>query len=126
MDKNNNNNNNNNNMKQDKDFQFNKNNSVNTNLVLNLPNFKGQKNIPKKKIKLIGLKTIKNSPFINSILQCFIQIESLTNYFKNDQSINIFNHHELASAFKELVLQLSDKNNRSLDCHEFIKHCYRN
>jgi hypothetical protein len=121
MEKNNNNIINNNDiMKQDKDFQFNKYNSVNTNLVLNLPNFKGQKSIHKKENKLIALKKIKNSPFINSILQCFIQIESLTNYFKNDQCINIFNHHELASAFKELVLQLSDKNNRSLDCQNLL------
>ena len=95
------------------------NNIIKTNLVLNIPKFKSKNNIPKKEIKLIGLKSIKEAPFINSVLQCLFQIESLTNYFKNDYSINDKNP-EFSSTFKELVLQMYNKNDGCLDSRKLL------
>ena len=88
-------------------------NSINTNLVL-------QKIKEIKSIKLIGLKNLGQTSFINSVLQCLLQTKPLINYFKNT-NININNNLKLASAFQDLINQMSSTNERSLNPVNLIK-----
>jgi len=63
---------------------------------------------------LIGLQLIGNSPFyINSVFQCFCQIDKFANYFKyNDHIIKVINEYKnknefcLTSSMKKLVENL--------------------
>ena len=54
-------------------------NSVGTKMVLNLPIFNSGNIIHKAENKLIGLKNIGQPSYINPVLQCLIQTESLKN-----------------------------------------------
>ena len=77
---------------------------------------------------LIGLSNIDRTSYMNASLQCFSQIEELTNYFKFNPEINqIINHNpnSLASSFKNVINNLwplnNNKGNKVFTLYEFKK-----
>ena len=75
---------------------------------------------------LIGLSNIGGTSYMNASLQCFSQIEELTNYFKFNPEINqIINHNpnSLASSFKNVINNLwplnNNKGNKVFTPYEF-------
>ena len=69
-----------------------------------------------KEPTLIGLNNIRDTCYINSILQCLNQIPSLTNYFLNDLNqeviLNNKNFSQLSPSYLQLTRMLWDKNKR--------------
>lgn len=69
-------------------------------------NFSANKN---EKIELIGLKEIKEAPFINPILQCFLRTELLSKYFLYEYKSSV--RHKLSHQYFDLINQIKNKQN---------------
>ena len=113
-------------VKQKKNNQLNNFDLVNTNQVLNFfePNKKNIKlNKPKKEVILIGLKNRGQAPFINCVIQCLVQTDMLSDYFKNNNFNNQFiinPNLKLSISYKELVEKFTNKNIKSFYPEKFI------
>ena len=79
-----------------------------------------QKIIQKKEFITIGLKNIAQAPYINPIIQCLFHSELLTNYFKTVYFDISKANLKFAISFKELIMELSDKNNQNFYPENFI------
>ena len=79
-----------------------------------------QKIIHKKEFITIGLKNIAQAPYINPIIQCLFHSELLTNYFKTVYFDISKANLKFAISFKELIMELSDKNNQNFYPENFI------
>ena len=62
-----------------------------------------------EQIELIGLKEIKEAPFINSILQCFLNTSLLSKYFLYEYKSSI--GHKLSHQYFNLINQIKNKQN---------------
>ena len=113
-------------VKQKKNIQLNNYDLVNTNQVLNIfePNKKNIKlNKQKKEVILIGLKNRGQAPFINCVIQCLVQTDMLSDYFKNNNFNNQFiinPNLKLSISYKELVEKFTNKNIKSFYPEKFI------
>ena len=68
---------------------------------------------------LIGLKPVKEAPYLNSFFQCLNQTELLKNYILNNKNIN--NNMMLSSELKIIFQKFSKQDEKIFDLHVFFK-----
>ena len=93
--------------------------SIETKMVFDVLNIDKNNNInsvENKEYILIGLKPIKEIPFLNCVIQCLNQTELLTNYILNNNNIN--NNLNLSSELKLIFQQFSTQDRKIIDLHK--------
>ena len=93
--------------------------SIETKMVFDVLNIDKNNNInsvENKEYILIGLKPIKEIPFLNCVIQCLNQTELLTNYILNNN--NIINNLNLSSELKVIFQQFSAQDRKIIDLHK--------
>ena len=105
-------------LKEENEIKMNK-----TKQIMN--SIRSKKNYNKKIFKkndknLIGLMNLGQISFFNSVIQCLIHTELLSNYFNNTKLNELNPNLKLAISYQNLVKKLSDENIKSFYPSDFI------